>query len=176
MSAPARQPHYYDMLGYEQDGLKAGPELAFLIDQVASTATTFPDWISEDLGIPLRLSLISNERGVRTVLSMRAAGHEATVTFSADPTGWMLIVGEHAGREAFRAYLDRPYEMFEFWPAGAKPGPDEEGPGKVGKKIFWVGLHSTVWPALSSFANELGGVYFEIDEEKLRENGAASDA
>ena len=168
MTAPARPPRYFDLLGGHEEGLPADEEMGFVIDNVASHVRTFPDWMAEDIGMPLQLAVLAHELGRRAVIGVTTPLGTAEVELTPDASGWVLVLGRQRGAEVFRAYLDRPYEEYEFWPAGARPGDAEEGPGRIGKHMMWVSFHASVWPRLRGFANELGGVNFAVDEARLK--------
>jgi hypothetical protein len=171
MSAPARPPHYYGGVFGNEAGGRPEEESGWLVDDIASTAKMFPDWIAEDAGTAIGLRVLEHRPLQRVVVGWQAAAATGTVEARPDASGYVLVVARLGEREVFRAYLDRPYEEYEMWPPGAAPERDEEGPGRMGKHRNWVSFRAAAWPILASLANAAGGVNIVVDEAKL----AASD-
>lgn len=168
MSAPERPPFYYEPLSNGDVSMDPAKASGWLVDDLVSTARTFPEWMTEDAVLTIDLTVLEHEQGRRAVIGWRTAPADGTLMATADPSGWVKLVGATGGREVFTAYLDRPWEQYEFWPPGAKPAKGEEGPGRMGKKQFWIGLGADIWPALGPIADAEGWVHFEIDEKRLR--------
>jgi hypothetical protein len=63
----------------------------------------------------------------------------------------LRIEAMRGGASIFRAYLDRPYQEFELWPAGAAKSDDS--PGRMGKRRNWLSLDVEAWPALAPLAD-----------------------
>lgn len=168
MSAPAKPPFYYELLSNGEVGMDPALASGWLIDDFASAVGAFSEWLLEDAGLTIDLRVAEHEKGKRLVIAWRTAPADGTVTLTPDPSGWVKVVGAISGREVFEAYLDRPWEQYEFWPPGAMPVKDEEAPGRIGKKEHWVSVPADTWPALRPIANPEGGVHFSIDEDRLR--------
>lgn len=167
MSAPARKPYYWDH-GTTEEGEDPAVAMGWLIDHFIWSVPYFPDWLVEDKGIEVALRVAEHRPGVLGIIGFTSGGIEGTVQLRPDPSGWVLVTGHVAEAEVFRAYLERPWEQWEFWPPGATPERGEEGPGRIGKHMNWIGANSETWPGLAPIANELGGVHLIVDEEKLR--------
>ena len=162
-----RPPFYYEPLSdgeISMDPAKAG---GWLVDDIAATAEGFREWILEDNGLAVDLAVIAHEREKRAVIAWRTALGEGTLTASTDPSGWVKLTAALGDEPVFTAYLDRPWEQYEFWPVGARPTTEEEAPGRMGKKRHWVCLSAVTWPALRPIANPQGWVNIEVDEPRL---------
>ncbi len=168
MSAPSRPAFYYDGIFGNDAGGNPAEESGWLVDDFLSVAKSFPDWMVEDLGIEVRLSVTDHRPLKRVVIAWETATAHGTIQASSDPSGYVLIIGSLGDKEVFRAYLDRPYEEYELWPPGADPGKEDEGPGRMGKHKNWVSLRVSAWPALAPLSNRLGGVNIIMDEAKPR--------
>lgn len=167
MSAPARPPFYYEPLSNGETSMDPARACGWLVDDLVSTATTFPEWISEDGALTIDLTVLEHEKEQRAVIGWRTAPADGTLTLTADPSGWVKVVGAIGTHEVFTAYMDRPWEQYELWPHGATPAKDAEAPGRMGKKQAWVGLDPDIWPALKPIANAEGWVHLEIDDKRL---------
>lgn len=168
MSAPAKAPYYWDY-GDTEDGYAPAWGGPWYIDGIVDEAETFEDWKVDGLDLPVvvwRIARYAETGAGKIGFSVRGVHGEITLTM--DPTGWILAVAHMGGKEVFRGYIDRPWEQYDIWPAGATPERNEEGPGKIGKKRAWVALSTTAWPQLQSIAKGLDALFIEIDEEKLR--------
>lgn len=166
MSAPARKAWFGDALGGKDEVDDVVFERNYIIDHLASIASCFPDWIAEDTGTEVHLAVRERVPG-RSVLAWTGGGQGGTVTLGVDPSGWILIVVEHQGLEAWRGYLDHPYETYEIFPSGVSATSGEEPPGQIGKKMHWVSLSTTAWPQLYGLARGAGAFNLEVDENKL---------
>ena len=169
MSAPVRSAYYWD---YSTTEAGDPPDVGgpWLIDGFVSTANSMADWKIEGQDFPIRVWRIAKyeETGAGRI-GFAAGGVEGEIVLTMDPTGWVLAVAQIGGAEVFRGYIDRTWEMCDIWPAGATPGRDHEGPGRIGKRQQWVGLATDLWPQLQSIAKGLDAVMFEVDEDKLRD-------
>lgn len=166
MSAPAGKAWFGDAIGGRDEVEDVPAERRFIIDNLAAQAAYFPDWLVEDLNIEVRLSVLERVAD-RSVIGWAAAGHEGTISFTADPSGWILAVAETGGREIGRGYISHIYEWYEIYPPGAVPSNDEESPGHFGKRLNWVGLSTAAWPILKTIVGD-GGFTVSVDESKLR--------
>ena len=169
MTAPARKAWFGDAIGGKEEVEDVAFERNSIISRFARIAGWFPDWIAEETSTQVHLTVGENTPG-RSRINWAGGGHEGTVTLAADPSGWILVVAEHQGREAFRGYLDHPYEAYEIFPPGATAATGDEVPGQIGKKMHWVSLSTTAWPQLKGPARGSGGFNLEVDESKLRDN------
>jgi hypothetical protein len=169
MTAPARKAWFGDAIGGKEEVEDVASERNLIIERLADLANWFPDWIAEETGTEVHLTVREREPG-RSVIAWTGGRHEGTVTFTADPSGWILVVAEQQGRETWRGYLDHPYEAYEIFPPGAIAETGDEAPGHIGKKMHWVSLSTTAWPQLKGPARGSGGFNLEIDESKLRES------
>ena len=104
------------------------------------------------------------------------AGERMQIALEPDASGWLSIAARCGGQEVFRAWLDRPYEVYEFWPEGAAilPLRTTEAPGRIGKRRNWVNLSAAAWPPLARFANSFGVVAASEMEEPLQERSGES--
>jgi len=76
---------------------------------------------------------------------------EGRVVLSADPSHWVKVELYLGAFRVFVAYLDRPWEDFSLWPSGAIDKTDES-PGRIGKRLNWINLAVSAWPALARIA------------------------
>jgi hypothetical protein len=159
--APSWPASYFDI--FAPDGQGEPPELSlrFLIDHFRSAVLLEPIWMIEGHDTSVHLSLISYEPMTMDV-GFKAGAHEGVITFTADPSNWLRIEAVINSATVFLAYLDRPYEEHELWPADATKTP--EGPGRMGKRRNWVSLDTEAWPVLKPLAGEGGFVNFEAVE------------
>ncbi len=166
MSAPTRAPHYWDY-GTSEDGYPPAEGGPWCIDGIVAEAETFQDWMVEGQDLPITVRPIARyEKTGAGKIGFRARGIEGEITLSMDPSGWILALAHVGGREVFRGYIDRPWEEYEIWPAGATPRRDEEGPGRMGKKRSWMALSPEAWPQLRSITNGLNALIVEIAKNK----------
>jgi hypothetical protein len=94
----------------------------------------------------------------------RRAGVEVAgrVAFSPDPSHWVKVEVFLGAFRVFVAYMDRVWEEFELWPSGATEK-TVESPGRIGKRLDWISLAPSAWPALArlvghqTFSIELPG-------------------
>jgi hypothetical protein len=149
--APSWPASYFD--NFDPNGQGEPPELSlrFLIDHFRTAVLLEPIWMIEGHDTPVHLSLISYEPMTMDV-GFRAGAHEGVISFAADPSNWLRIEAAIADKQVFLAFLDRPYEEHELWPANATKTP--EGPGRMGKRRNWLSLDTEAWPALKSLAGE----------------------
>jgi hypothetical protein len=168
MSAPAGKAWFGDAIGGRDEAEDVPAERRWIIGRFADEATTFPDWVVEDHGIEVRLT-VQERVPDRTVIGWSAAGKDGTVTFTVDPSGWILAVAAYGGKEIGRGYVSHVYEWYEIYPPGATPTKDEESPGHFGKRLDWVGLSTEAWPVLKTILPDIGGFTVSVDESKLRQ-------
>lgn len=156
MNPPGRPPVFCDpVYGRETTAPDTGELVGRLIDSLADDARDWPHWVIEaDSGLPVRLTMPAHEPGRSARIGFAAQGVEGVIEAVPDPSGWLLATAKIGGAEVFRAYVDRPFEEYALWPAGADAGPDEEEPGRVGKKRWWLGLSAAAWPVLSPLARD----------------------
>ncbi len=166
MSAPTRKPWFGDAIGGLDQVDDPIAEATFIIDNFASTAKSFPDWIGDDLGLEVRLTVVERVPA-KTVIDWVAGGASGTIEFSLDPSGWILAVGKLGEVEVARGYIEHIYEAYEIYPPGMRIAGNDESPGRFGKKMHWVGLSPQKWPALLPLARD-GGIVFSVDDSKLR--------
>lgn len=172
MTAPTRPACYFDGIFGRDEGGDPAEESGWLVDDLVSTVRTFPDWLVDDVGIEIAISVLEHRPLKRAVIGWEAAAANGTLEVSPDASGYVLVVGRLGELEVFRAYLDRPYEEYEMWPPEATPARHEEGPGRMSKHRHWVSLRAAVWPVLAPLANAQGGVNIVVDEAKLRARDA----
>lgn len=169
MTAPLRPPAYYDSIrGGDADGDPA-VESCWIVDDIAGTVKTFPDWRVDETGREVRLAIAAHRPLKRLVIAWEAGNLRGTIEVAPDPSGYVLVVGRLGEGEddVFRAYLDHPYEEYELWPDGVPAGTGEESPGRMSKRRTWVSLSTVAWPTLAAAG---GRDWFNaaVDEEKLR--------
>ena len=154
MNAPDRPPLFCEpVYGWEATAPDTGELMGWLIDNLADDARPWPDWVIEaGCSLPVRLNLLAHESGRSARIGFAAEGVEGMIEAVPDPSGWLLATAEIGGAEVFRAYVDRPFEEYDLWPAGANAAPGEEAPGRMSKKRWWVSLSAAAWPALSPLA------------------------
>lgn len=158
--APRTPPYYADLWTGREEGLEPAAEAREVVDGFARVPKLDADWCidGDEAETPFRLTLLAHEPGRRTVLEVRGGAVVGEVSFVPDPSGYVLVTGRHEGAELFRAYLDRPYEEFDLWPAGAVFDPKRvaDAPCRIGKRRSWVALDTSVWPGLAALANSVG--------------------
>lgn len=167
MTAPTRKAWFGDAIGGRDEVEDPAYERQYIIERFASEADLFADWIVDESGLEVRLTVLERVPG-RSVIGWTAGGAEGTVTFTPDPSGWILAVAEFGGREVGRGYIDHAYEWYDIFPPGATPDRDEEAPGHIGKKRSWVGLPIAAWPVLQKLVSGSASFTVSIDESKLR--------
>lgn len=168
MSAPRGKAWFGDAIAGLDEVEDVDWERSSLIDRLAGAAELFPDWLADSIGRDVVLSVEARVPG-RTVLRWSCAGHEGTVTFTADPSGWLVAVAEYRGREVFRGYFDHVYEEFDIYPPGwGAPDHKKDAPGRMGKKMSWVSLSIEHWPALRAVAGDENFANFRQDDAKVR--------
>lgn len=170
MNPPSRPPIYCDAIGGTELPLERAA--GWLVDDLASIVRTFPHWRNDDSGTAIVLRLLAHEPEKRTVIGWHGGAATGTLTATPDPSGWLLLVAEHGGREAFRAYVERQYEEYECWPAGSTAPRQADEPGRIGKHQTWVSLSAAAWPGLTPVANALGWLSLAIDDTKLQQRDA----
>ncbi len=160
VTAPTRPPLYIDAIA-GQEPLPPGEAVPWLVGNLVSAAQLFPQWVIEDLTIPLHL-----QPNGGSIIGFTAGGVSGTIAFAQDSSDWLLAVAEIEGRELFRGYIERAYEEYDIWPpdAGAAEG---EAPGRIGKHASWISLDARAWPTLSPLAPQ-GWFNTRLDEK----NGA----
>lgn len=166
MTAPKSKAWFGDAIGGKDEVDDVDFERTWIIDSFAREARTFPHWKVVETGTEVELTVIEAVPG-RSVIGWRAGNVEGTVTFTPDPSGWILAVAALDGREVGRGYLDHVYEMYDVWPPGATPAKNEESPGHFGKKMSWVGLSTAAWPLLARLTDE-GALTVAIDDDRVR--------
>jgi hypothetical protein len=167
---PKRQPWFFDSLsGREFTYPNTGDEVAGTLGNLAFEARKAPDWRIEGgplSRLPIALKVVECVPRERTVIAASTSYGDAVIRAEADRSGWIRVTVDWQGRRAFTAWLDRAYEEYALWPSGAEPGPQDEEPGRIGKKLTWVGLNADAWPALSPLADAYGAVTLcEWDQE-----------
>lgn len=169
MPAPTKQPWFFDYTtGKEFTFPHTGAEAAYLVERIARTAATFPDWmLNADTAAsqPIRLTVLAEERGTRSEIGFVAGEVAGVLRAVVDPSGWVRMTAEIGGRQVFEAYMDKPYEEHPIWPAGAAPAPEEEEPGRASKHLWWISLslRGGAWPDLAPLAVD-GVVSLEVPD------------
>ena len=164
MNAPKRPPLHYDAVG----GVALPLERAagWLLDSLAGAVTTFPHWLIDESGVAVTLRLIAHEAEMHAKISWSTGDATGTLSAAPDPSGWLVVMAETNGAEVFRAYIDRPYEEYELWPADSGAPEGAEAPGRASKRVFWVSLNADAWPSLEPLAGGGGWVNISIDESR----------
>jgi hypothetical protein len=166
MSAPAGKAWFGDAIGGLDEVADPAAERRYIIEHVAGQAKLFPDWVLEGTGIEVRLTVLEQVPD-RSVIGWSAAGVEGKVTFTPDPSGWILAVAAFGGREVGRGYVSHAYEWYEIYPPDAVPDRAEDSPGHFGKRLNWVGLSLDAWPMLAGLVPTELGFTVSVDDSKL---------
>lgn len=156
-SSPPVPPCWFDgMTGGE---MPPGIAAAAALDDFADVLSNSPHWLLETgcCGA-ITLRVCSHRHGERLEFLVELAGECAQLVLEPHASGWLSIATMCSGQEVFRAWLDRPYEEFEFWPEGAAipSGRTIDPPGRIGKRRNWINLSAAAWPQLARFANAAG--------------------
>lgn len=132
---------------------------AAALDDFADALSNAPRWLPETgSGGAITLRVCSHRQGERLEILVEWAGERAQIVLEPHASDWLSIAAVCRGQEVFRAWLDRPYEEFEFWPEGAAIPRRRriDAPGRIGKRRNWINLSAAAWPQLARFANAAG--------------------
>jgi hypothetical protein len=150
-------PYWFDgMTGGE---MPPGIAAAAALDDFADALGNTLHWLLETgCGGAIRLRVCTHRQGQRLEILAELAGEPAQIVLEPHVSGWLSIAAMCGGQEVFRAWLDRPYEEYEFWPEGAAipGGRTIDPPGRIGKRRNWINLSAAAWPQLARFANAAG--------------------
>jgi hypothetical protein len=160
MSPPGWKPSYHEAI-YGREAPDPLAEARYIIDDMVSKVNRFPDWTLDDTGIAVTLS---GEPG-----RIRFTAGEISGEVALDiEDGWIRAIATVGGAEVFRGYVERHWEEYEVWPAGATDVKAEE-PGRLGKWLMWASLNSLAWPGIKAVANDGGWVNVQHDEAAMIE-------
>jgi hypothetical protein len=160
VSPPNWKPSYHEAI-YGREAPDSLAEARYIIEDMVSKAKSFPDWTLDDTGIAVTLSPGDGRIG------FRANGITGEVALDIED-GWIRAIATVGGDEVFRGYIERRWEEYEVWPAGATDDKAEE-PGRLGKWLMWASLNSAAWPGIKAVANEGGWVNVQHDEAAMIE-------
>lgn len=156
-SSPQVPPYWFDgMTGGETPPRIAA---AAALDDFADALSNAPRWLLETgCGGAITLRVCAHRQGERLEILVELAGEPVQIVLEPHVSGWLSIAAVCSGQEVFRAWLDRPYEEFEFWPEGVAipAGRTVAPPGRIGKRRNWINLSAAAWPQLARFANAAG--------------------
>ncbi|MDK8874226.1 hypothetical protein [Paracoccus sp. SSJ] len=136
-----------------------GIAAAAALDDFADALGNAPRWLLETGGGgATTLRICAHRQGERLEILAELAGGPVQIVLEPHASGWLSIAAVCSGQEVFRAWLDRPYEEYEFWPEGAAipAGRTIDPPGRIGKRRNWINLSAAAWPQLARFANAAG--------------------
>lgn len=152
---PLTAPYYGDLALGWPEGEDPAEASRYVVDSLASVPKLSARWRLED-GPRFSLRLANYEQYRRAELAVPEI--DLRIVFETDPSGYVRVTGRREGEDLFRAWLDRPYEEYDLWPSGAEfPGRRTyDAPGRIGKRLSWIVLDTSVWPALAPLANEVG--------------------
>lgn len=161
MTAPSRPPIFADAIAGHDD-VPPARAVPWLIDSLVFAARAFPDWIVDDVGIPVRLHVAGPSS-----IAFETNGARGVIELSAVESAWLVAVARIGETELARFYVERPYEEYELWPphAGLAEG---EAPGCIGKRATWISFGTGSWLGVAPLANKEGGVTIAVDEARLR--------
>lgn len=153
---PPRPPAFFDMAtGGDTDPARAAPAI---IDAFAGTLRHDRLWRIDSAAAPLAGAMVTvlsvEDVGGALVVRLVLAGRPGAARLAPHSSGWLALRIRVAGAPTFRAWLDRPYEEYEFHPPGAATADDP--PGRIGKRRNWVSLDCAAWPALAPIAGAGG--------------------
>lgn len=156
-SSPPVPPSWFEGL----TGGEMPPRIAATaaLDDFADALGNAPRWLLETgSGGAITLRVSSHRQRERLEFLVELAGECAQLVLEPHASGWLSIAAMCSDQEVFRAWLDRPYEEFEFWPEGAAVPPhrNAEAPGRIGKRRNWINLSAAAWPQMARFANAAG--------------------
>ncbi|SMH49576.1 hypothetical protein [Mesorhizobium australicum] len=75
------------------------------------------------------------------------------VVFSPDPSHWVKVEVFLGAFRVLVAHMDKVWEEFELWPSGATEKTIDP-PGRIGKRLDWINLAPSAWPALARLAGD----------------------
>ncbi|MCG6114875.1 MAG: hypothetical protein MEQ84_06705 [Mesorhizobium sp.] len=154
---PATPPAWFD--GLSAGEMAADVAAGLALDDFAAEVVYAPSWMIET-GSRGTVSLRgqAHQRGARLTIVAAFSSESLEIVLAPDTSGWLSITAFHRGSEVFRAWLDRPYEEYELWPAGAfvPPRRSLEAPGRIGKRRSWISLSADAWPQLAHLASTTG--------------------
>lgn len=156
MPPPLMKPSFFD-IGTGEAYADAAWAAAWVIDQLASSAEIFAEWVDEHTGAEVSVGLRARGEGSATIW-FEAEGVYGEIALSVDASGW--IAANYGG---VRAWIDRPYEELDLWPENTAARASE-APGRIGKRMNWLSLDAKAWPVLAPLANPHGWVNLRIRE------------
>lgn len=153
-----------------------------VIESIVAQVTYQPRWILETgPGGEVTLEVQFHEPHNSLTLAISSSSYKLIMTINPDPIGWLRITVRPAdasepNEPLFECWLDQPYEEFEFWPGihypASRPlltGPAPIPPGRMGKRMNWVSIEASAWPAhsiIQSLSNSHGFVVAsQVDED-----------
>ncbi len=174
MNPPPRKPHYFDGAN---GGWRAPDQAArHLLGQIASHAGIFHDWVIENTGAWVEITLLDHQPEQSTRIGFTCNGAAGELIASAHAGGWVQLTARVSGQDVFSAFAEQPYEEYELWSGGAPPADESrEAPGRASKKMFWICLSAAAWPALRPVANGDTFITIAIDENRLRQRDVATE-
>ena len=166
MTAPSTPPHYFDFTAGGDDSMAFEAGARWVLEDFAQLPAREPRWLlDDDTGRRFDLRGIAAAPG-EARLALAGEGLSVDLAFSHDPSGYVLVRGSVAGEEVLLGYIDRPWEEYDIWPAGAvfPARRTADAPGRIGKRLNWIVLDSRAWPALAPLANSAGFVLARAEE------------
>jgi hypothetical protein len=142
MTPPKRKPWFGDSAGTTREFTfpDTGEEMGWIIDRLDNDGRP---------NLDVRLSVLDYEQYTQARIGFSCGGVKGAITARPDPaSGFVLVVAEIGGEEAFRAYMDHPWEEFDLFPPGDETPQREEAPGRMSKHLWWVSLSARAWPVL----------------------------
>lgn len=155
---PLHPPGFFDMA----TGGEMAPAVAAeaIVWAFASTLRHDTEWWIDSGAAALvgtEVSILSvAEEGGGLVVRLTAAGRQGVARLAPHASGWLALRVDMDGAASFHAWLDRPYEEYEFHPPGAAI--TTTPPGRISKRHAWVSLDCAAWPALAPLAGASGGL------------------
>ena len=123
------------------------------------------EWIIESAGNRrVRLAQASCS-ATGACLHFESGGVTGIIALEGAAGGWVRITATIAGRRVFTGFMERVWEEYELYPPGAPCRPQDDAPGRIGKRRTWLILSAAAWPQLAPLANDAGVVMAIVSDQ-----------
>jgi hypothetical protein len=155
---PIRAPHFL----WDEDGPATLASAQFLLGLLCDFARLSPIW-KDRAGREIAVS-VERETNQEARITLRGAltGH---IELSVAPSLWVRAEVYLGDAWCGRGWIERCYEECEIWPDASDgivgPRPEDDPPGRISKRGYWVQLDTSQWPGYVSAERYIG---FEIPD------------